>query len=86
MTALVTTHVMPEAERCDRLALLVGGRLLAAGTPADLMARSGLSIAVVVASPWKEAFTRLKQRWPEATLHGTSVHIPVAGPGAGDRD
>jgi ABC-2 type transport system ATP-binding protein len=86
VTALVTTHVMPEAERCDRLALLAGGRLIASGSPADLIGRSGLTIARVTASPWKEAFTRLKDRWPEASLHGTSVHIPVAGHRAEEDD
>jgi ABC-2 type transport system ATP-binding protein len=86
VTALVTTHVMPEAERCDRLALLAGGRLVAVGSPAEVIERSGLTIARIVASPWQDAFARLKARWPEATLHGTSVHIPVAGHGAEERD
>lgn len=33
---LVTTHVMDEAERCNRLALMNRGRLRALGTPAEL--------------------------------------------------
>jgi ABC-2 type transport system ATP-binding protein len=33
---LVTTHVMDEAERCDRLCLISGGKAIAAGTPAGL--------------------------------------------------
>lgn len=36
VTLLVSTHYMEEAERCDRLAFLVNGRLAALGTPADL--------------------------------------------------
>ncbi|MGA8995367.1 MAG: ABC transporter ATP-binding protein [Nocardioidaceae bacterium] len=37
-TVLVSSHVMDEAERCDRLLLMREGRLLAAGTPASLLA------------------------------------------------
>ncbi|WP_261568137.1 ABC transporter ATP-binding protein/permease [Frankia gtarii] len=38
MTILVSSHVMDEAIRCDRLLLLYEGTLLAQGTPADLLA------------------------------------------------
>ena len=34
---IVTTHVMSEAEKCDRVALLVEGEIFAQGTPAELM-------------------------------------------------
>jgi len=36
-TILVSTHYMDEAERCHRLAILAEGRLVAEGTPRDLM-------------------------------------------------
>jgi ABC-2 type transport system ATP-binding protein len=32
----VTTHYMDEAEYCDRIAIMVAGRIGAIGTPADL--------------------------------------------------
>jgi len=35
-TIIVTTHVMDEAERCHRLAMLRDGKLIASGSPADL--------------------------------------------------
>lgn len=38
---LVSSHVMDEAERCDSLVLLRDGRVLAAGTKAELLAVSG---------------------------------------------
>ena len=41
-TLLVSSHVMDEADRCDDLLLLRDGRLLAAGTPAELRARAGV--------------------------------------------
>jgi ABC-2 type transport system ATP-binding protein len=40
-TILVTTHYMDEAERCERLAFLSRGHLIALGTPADITARFG---------------------------------------------
>jgi ABC-2 type transport system ATP-binding protein len=36
-TILVSTHYMDEAERCHGLAILAEGRLVAEGTPRDLM-------------------------------------------------
>lgn len=35
-TILVTTHVMDEAEKCDRLAMVRDGEILTSGTPAEL--------------------------------------------------
>jgi ABC-2 type transport system ATP-binding protein len=40
-TLLVSSHVMDEASRCDRLLLLRDGRLVADDSPADLLARTG---------------------------------------------
>lgn len=36
VAVLVTTHHMAEAEHCDRLALMVGGRLIANASPKDM--------------------------------------------------
>ncbi len=35
-TLIVTTHVMDEAEKCDRLGMIRDGRLIAVGTPEEL--------------------------------------------------
>jgi ABC-2 type transport system ATP-binding protein len=40
-TLLVSSHVMDEAARCDRLLLLREGRLLADDSPDGLLARTG---------------------------------------------
>jgi ABC-2 type transport system ATP-binding protein len=37
-TVMVTTHYMDEAEHCDRLGMMLAGRLVAMGTPAELRA------------------------------------------------
>jgi ABC-2 type transport system ATP-binding protein len=41
VTLLVSSHVMDEADRCDALLLLRGGRLLAQASPAELRTRTG---------------------------------------------
>jgi ABC-2 type transport system ATP-binding protein len=41
VTLVVSSHVMDEAERCDRLGLIRAGKLLAEGTAAGLRARAG---------------------------------------------
>ncbi|AQQ52179.1 ABC transporter ATP-binding protein [Planococcus lenghuensis] len=41
VTILLTTHIMDEAARCDRLLLIRDGRLMAGGTPKELEERFG---------------------------------------------
>jgi ABC-2 type transport system ATP-binding protein len=40
-TALVTTHYLDEAEYCDRVSMMVAGRIAAIGTPAELKQKFG---------------------------------------------
>jgi len=44
VTILVTTHLMDEAEHCDRLAIMDSGHLAACDTPAALKARIGADV------------------------------------------
>jgi ABC-2 type transport system ATP-binding protein len=47
VTVIVTTHLLEEAERADRLAILQQGRLVALGSPKELSAQvSGQTIRV----------------------------------------
>lgn len=39
---LLTTHVMDEAERCDKVLLLRNGRFVASGSPAEIKAKYGV--------------------------------------------
>ncbi len=47
VTVLVTTHLMEEAERCDRLVILNEGKLVALGTPAELKQEIGGDVIVL---------------------------------------
>ncbi|HVI51227.1 MAG TPA: ATP-binding cassette domain-containing protein [Candidatus Sulfotelmatobacter sp.] len=40
VTVIVTTHFMEEAEYCDRIVIMDGGRALAEGPPADIRAKA----------------------------------------------
>lgn len=61
VTIVVTTHLMEEAEKCDRLGLLDHGLLVALGTPAELRAEIGGDCLTILA----EEPTRLSQRITE---------------------
>lgn len=50
ITALVSTHYMDEAERCNRLAYIVYGRLMAEGTVKEIIKEVGLTTWVVSGS------------------------------------
>ena len=50
VSVLVTTHLMEEAERCDRLAIMNEGNLVALGTPAELKSEIGGDIVLLEAA------------------------------------
>jgi ABC-2 type transport system ATP-binding protein len=54
-TILVTTHYMDEAARCDRLAFMSGGHLIALGTPDEVTKQFG-------AASVEDVFIELQQR------------------------
>jgi ABC-2 type transport system ATP-binding protein len=47
VTILLTTHLMEEAERCDRLGILHQGKLVALGTPAELKREIGGDVVLL---------------------------------------
>jgi ABC-2 type transport system ATP-binding protein len=50
VSVLVTTHLMEEAERCDRLAIMNEGNLVALGTPTELKAEIGGDVVLLDAA------------------------------------
>jgi ABC-2 type transport system ATP-binding protein len=55
ITVFVTTHYMDEAEYCNRISIMVDGRIDALGTPAELKAQSN-------ASSMDEVFLKLARK------------------------
>jgi len=72
VTVIVTTHLMEEAEKCDRLAILNQGKLVALGTPAELKQEIGGDVIWLEAARDAEALAlRIGSRFGvEATVIG----------------
>ncbi|WP_336640951.1 ABC transporter ATP-binding protein [Microbacterium sp. USHLN272] len=71
VTLIVSSHVMDEASRCDRLLLLHDGRIIADTTPQGLLNETGAADA-------EAAFLTLIERDQAA------ASVSPAGPGAGE--
>jgi ABC-2 type transport system ATP-binding protein len=81
VTIIVTTHYLDEAERCDRIALMHAGRLVALGTVHELkQVFAGRALLEISCPRFLEAQQRLeRERFVlEASLFGTRIHVVVA--------
>ncbi|MZT09658.1 ribosome-associated ATPase/putative transporter RbbA [Citrobacter amalonaticus] len=67
VTIFISTHFMNEAERCDRMSLMHAGKVLASGTPQELVERRG-------AASLEEAFISWLQ---EAAGPAPETSVPV---------
>lgn len=65
-TVFVTTHHMDEAEYCDRVSIMVDGRIAALGAPAELKTRFG-------ARTMDDVFVRLVRPVPAARVVGGGI-------------
>ena len=63
VSVLITTHLMGEAEDCDRLAVLNAGRVVALGTPAELKSEIGGDVIEIEAANAESLAQRLQQRF-----------------------
>jgi ABC-2 type transport system ATP-binding protein len=63
VTVLVTTHLMEEAERCDRLGILDHGRLIALDTPLALRSMLGDDYVTVQCDQPDELGARIRERF-----------------------
>jgi ABC-2 type transport system ATP-binding protein len=63
VTILLTTHILEEADRCDRLILLHQGRMVAEGSPSELRARIGGDVVVLQTADAPSLAERIGQRF-----------------------
>lgn len=85
-TVFVTTHYMDEAEYCDRLALIDGGRIVALGSPTELRTRfMEQAVLEVEALPLLDSLEALQESSEvlDAAFFGQRLHVRVADPRSG---
>lgn len=77
-TVIVTTHFMDEAERCDRIAFLSNGRLIAVDTPDNLKTKAidGYLVELEIADAMERIAGIERQPYvKECSLHGPLLHV-----------
>lgn len=84
LTFLIATHYMDEAERCHRLAYIFNGKLLAAGTVAEVVERARLVTWSVRGPDLLTLAGRLRGRpgVRQAVAFGEALHVSGDDPAA----
>lgn len=81
VTVFVTTHYMEEAEYCDRIALIYGGKMIATGSPMELkthfMQDNILELRCPNPQQWLESLRRLPEI-RDGSLFGSTIHLVAA--------
>jgi ABC-2 type transport system ATP-binding protein len=76
VTVIVTTHLMEEAERCDRLAIISEGKLMALGTPAELKQEIGGDVILLDTRDAEALAERVRLRFHvDAKVLGDQVRL-----------
>ena len=76
VTIIVTTHLMEEAEKCDRLAILSEGHLVALGTPTELKREIGGDVILLETSQPEALAAKIQSRYGvEATVLDGKVRL-----------
>jgi ABC-2 type transport system ATP-binding protein len=67
VSIIVTTHLMEEAEHCDRLAILNLGEIVALGTPEELRSQIGGDVVMLEAADPIALAKQIQERFKIAT-------------------
>jgi ABC-2 type transport system ATP-binding protein len=82
VTVVMTTHLLDEAGRCDRVAILHRGRVVACDAPEVLRGAGGAEVAVLSGSDPAALARRVRETfgWP-VSVRGARVRVEVPGGG-----
>ena len=71
-TVVLTTHLMDEAEACDRVAILDSGRVVLSGRPGDLTAALGADIITIESDRAQQLAAGVRERFglPTSVVDG----------------
>ncbi|HAG7623972.1 ribosome-associated ATPase/putative transporter RbbA [Escherichia coli] len=79
VTIFISTHFMNEAERCDRISLMHAGKVLASGTPPELVEKRGAaSLEEAFIAYLQEAAGQSNEAEAPPVVHDTT-HAPRQG-------
>ena len=79
VTIFISTHFMNEAERCDRISLMHAGKVLASGTPQELVEKRGAaSLEEAFIAYLQEAAGQSNEAEAPPVVHDTT-HAPRQG-------
>lgn len=79
VTILLTSHILDEADRCDRLALLHEGKLVAEGSPSQLKSKIGGDVVVLETADPRALGAQIQSRFQlqPQTVDGT-LRVEIA--------
>lgn len=76
-TIFVTTHYMDEAEHCNRMALVIAGKIIALDTPDNLKQNLPYSVYALQVDDFIKVFEKISKLdfIEEAAIFGSDIHI-----------
>jgi ABC-type multidrug transport system ATPase subunit len=73
--ALVTTHHLSEADKCDRVVVMAAGRVIAEGTVTAII-EGRMAVVVRIDDCWQAAYAALEDTGLRPSLAGATLRLP----------
>ncbi len=80
ITIFMTTPYLDEAERCNRIALMNNGKIIALDTPAKVKESTGIKVIELVVSPLQKAIKILNENNWQVQSFGDRIQIITQSP------